>query len=211
MSNPENFIDEVTEEVRRDRFFSALRRYGWIVGLVILGAIGFAGWREWHKAQGQETAEQFGDALTLALESPAAGASLEEIAAREPARRAVLAEMLAATRAAPDAAERLGRLAADATLPVAWRDLAKLKQVLIAGTAMPISERQAALDALAKPGAPYRPLALEQLALLSLERGETQAAITALQALQQEPELTPGLQRRVVQLLVALGAPPVAG
>ena len=85
------------------------------------------------------------------------------------------------------------------------------RQVMLAGAAMPMSERQAALDALARPGAPYRALAMEQLALLSLERGEADAAVTALQALQQEPGLTPALQRRVTQLLVALGAPPAAG
>lgn len=217
MSNPENFIDEVTDEVRRDRFFHVLRRYGWILGLAVLAAIGFAGWNEWRKAAGQETAEQFGDALTLALESPQAAGSLQEIAAREPARRAALATMLAAATAADDPAARtavaaqLGTVVADQSLPGPWRDLARLKQIVLAGPAMPISERQAALDALARPGAPFRPLALEQLALLSLEKGETEAAVTALQTLQQEPELTAGLQRRVMQLLVALGAAPAAG
>lgn len=217
MSNPENFIDEVTDEVRRDRFFSILRRYGWILGLAVLAAIGFAGWHEWRKAAGQETAQQFGDALTLALESPQAAGSLQEIAAHEPAPRAALATMLAAAASASDPAARatlaaqLGTAAADRSLPGPWRDLARLKQIVLAGAAMPISERQAALDELARPGAPFRPLALEQLALLSLEKGETEAAVTALQALQQEPELTAGLQRRVVQLLVALGAAPAAG
>lgn len=217
MSNQENFIDEVTEEVRRDRFFAVLRRYGWVLALVILGAIGFAGWHEWRKAAGQETAQQFGDALTLALESPQAAESLDEIAAREPGRRAALAAMLAAgagitdPAARAEAAARLGAAAADAGLPETWRDLARLKQVMLAGAAMPMSDRQAALDALARPGGAYRPLALEQLALLALEKGETPAAVTALQALQQEPGLTAGLQRRVMQLLVALGAPPAAG
>lgn len=220
MSNPENFIDEVTEEVRRDRFFAFLRRYGWILVLAFLGAIGFAGWHEWRKSTGQETAQQFGDELTLALELPDADArarSLEGIAGQEPGRRAALAAMLAASAAGEAGEDRaaavagLGRVAADATLPPAWRDMARLRQVMLAGAAMPMSERQAALDALARPGAPYRALAMEQLALLSLERGEADAAVTALQALQQEPGLTPALQRRVTQLLVALGAPPAAG
>ena len=30
MSNPDSFIDEVTEEVRRDRLFAVFRKYGWI-------------------------------------------------------------------------------------------------------------------------------------------------------------------------------------
>ena len=210
MSNPENFIDEVSEEVRRDRFFAFLRRYGWILGLAILAAIAFAGWHEWRKAAGRETAQQFGDELTLAMESPGGGETLEAIAARDGGRRAAIAAMLAGA-AGPGEAAALARVADDAGLPPAWRDLARLKQVMAAGDSMPAAERRAALDALARPGAPYRPLALEQLALLSLAEGQTEAAVAALQTLQQEPELTSALQRRVVQLLVALGAPPVAG
>ena len=36
MSNPESFIEEVTEEVRRDRLFAAFRKYGWIGVLLVL-------------------------------------------------------------------------------------------------------------------------------------------------------------------------------
>ena len=35
MSNPDSFIDEVTEEVRRDRLFRLFRKYGWIGGVVV--------------------------------------------------------------------------------------------------------------------------------------------------------------------------------
>ena len=37
----DSFIDEVTEDLRRDRLFNAFRRYGWIAILLIL-AIGIA-------------------------------------------------------------------------------------------------------------------------------------------------------------------------
>ena len=219
MSNPDNFIDEVSDEVRRDRFFAILRRYGWIVILLIIAAVGVAGWHEWQKAAHQETAQQFGDRLSAALEGPDAGraAALEAIAQEEGGRRAALAVMLAAGAgagagsAAPETVAELGRLADDAGLPQLWRDLARLKQVMLAGAAMPMSERQAAVDALARPGAPFRPLAMEQSALLALERGETGAAVSTLQQLRQEPALTPALTRRVSQLLIALGAQPAAG
>ena len=32
----DSFIDEVTEDLRRDRLFLAMRRYGWIAVLAIL-------------------------------------------------------------------------------------------------------------------------------------------------------------------------------
>ena len=36
MSNPDSFIDEVTEEVRRDRLFAMFRKYGWIGVAIVL-------------------------------------------------------------------------------------------------------------------------------------------------------------------------------
>jgi len=40
LSNPDSFIDEVTEEVRRDRLFRLFRKYGWIGVVIILGLVG---------------------------------------------------------------------------------------------------------------------------------------------------------------------------
>ena len=57
----------------------------------------------------------------------------------------------------------------------------------------------------AVPGAPLRLLAEEQLALLDIEAGDTEAALTRLNALLSDSELTAGLRRRASQLIVALG------
>ncbi|MBC7675342.1 MAG: hypothetical protein H7173_04675, partial [Rhodoferax sp.] len=48
MSNNESFIDEVTEEVRRDKLFAMFRRYGWIGVLLVVGIVGGAAWTEWQ-------------------------------------------------------------------------------------------------------------------------------------------------------------------
>ena len=58
---------------------------------------------------------------------------------------------------------------------------------MLLGAAMDASERQATLEGLAAPGAPFRPLALEQRALMHLEAGDRPAAIADLQALLAEP------------------------
>ena len=50
MSNPASFIDEVTEEVRRDRLFAAFRKYGWIGLLLVILVVGGAAYNEWSKA-----------------------------------------------------------------------------------------------------------------------------------------------------------------
>jgi len=80
--------------------------------------------------------------------------------------------------------------------------------VIVAGADLPAADRRALLDPIAAPGRPYRTLALEQMALLSVETGDTAAAITALGALRQDQEATPGLRRRAEQVIVALGGTP---
>ncbi|HBT00594.1 MAG TPA: hypothetical protein DEB47_12200, partial [Citreicella sp.] len=64
------------------------------------------------------------------------------------------------------------------------------------------------LEAMAVPGKPLRLLAEEQLALLDIEAGETEAAISRLQAIQNDAETTAGLRQRASQLIVALGGTP---
>ncbi len=39
MSNPDSFIEEVTEEVRRDKLYRLFRKYGWIGIVLVLGVV----------------------------------------------------------------------------------------------------------------------------------------------------------------------------
>lgn len=212
MSNPESFIDEVTEEVRRDRLFGYFRRYGWIGIVVILLIVGGAAWREYQIAAKQAESEAFGDALLDALdqETPAArSTALAAIAA--PGQRSGLLGLLQASDPQADRAAALAALEAvanDASLPASYRDLAILRRVIVAGAELPAADRRALLDPIAAPGRPYRTLAQEQLALLSVEVGDTATAITALEALRKDQESTAGLRRRAGQMIVALGGTP---
>ena len=52
---------------------------------------------------------------------------------------------------------------------------------MLLGAAMDASERQATLEGLVAPDAPFRALALEQRALMHLEAGDRPAAIADLQ------------------------------
>jgi len=49
MSDTDSFIDEVNEEVRRDRFYFMLKRYGWIAVLAVILLVGGAAWNEYQK------------------------------------------------------------------------------------------------------------------------------------------------------------------
>jgi hypothetical protein len=212
VSNPESFINEVTEEVRRDKLFGYFRRYGWIGIVAVLLIVGAAAYREYQIAAKLAESKAFGDAVLDALDQDDATARSTALAAvQAPGQRQALLNLLQSTDPETDKAATLAALTAvadDATLPASYRDLAVLRRVIVAGTDLPAADRRALLDPIAAPGRPYRPLALEQLALLSVETGETAAAITALEALRQDQEATPGLRRRVEQVIVALGGKP---
>ncbi|MHC0054964.1 hypothetical protein [Actibacterium sp. D379-3] len=215
MSNPESFIDEVTDEVRRDRLFALFRRYGWIAVLAVIVIVGGASYLEWRKAQDQAAARQLGDTILGALDAgddPAARVRALDGIAAEGEAHALVALLAAGEEVGagerPAAETRLQTLAEDMTLPVAYRQLAVLKLVMLQGADAPLATRRAALEPLSAPGQPYRPLALEQLALLAAEAGDTDTAIAHLRDAIAASDATPGLRQRASQLIVALGGMP---
>ncbi|PPB79982.1 hypothetical protein LV82_02264 [Albidovulum inexpectatum] len=217
MSDTDSFIEEVTEEVRRDRLFAFLRKYGWIGITLVVLVVGGAAVNEWQKARARAAAQAFGDAIidALSAEDPAARAeALEQIPADGPGARAVV-ELLAAdallqAERRDEALARLNALAADQELPDLYRQLAELKAVILADAQMDPAERKAVLDRLAQPGAPYRALAMEQQALLLVEQGDTAAAIEQFRLVAQEPGASADLRRRANQMILVLGGAPGA-
>jgi hypothetical protein len=215
LSNPESFIDEVTEEVRRDKLFRTFRKYGWIGIVLVLAVVGGSAWNEWRKAQDAARAEAFGDAVSSALDlpdAPARRAALATVSA-DGAQAAVLQLILASDpeKDVPATLAALDGVIADQGQPEIYRDLATLRRVVVAGDAMPLADRRAALEGIAVAGRPFRVLADEQLAYLLLEEGKADEAITALTALAQDQEASSALRGRAAQVIVALGGePPVA-
>lgn len=211
MSNPDSFINEVTEELRRDRAMALLRRYGWIAVLAVVVIVGGAAWNEWRKATARASAEAFGDALLQAFDQTDDAARLAALDA-VPAtgtQAGLLGLMRAGALLDSDRAaalDALGAVAADPALPDAWRQLAALKRVLAAGADLPLDERRATLTSLSQPGQPLRPLASEALALLDIEAGDLDSARTRLDDLLTQAEATEGLRRRAAQMLAALDA-----
>lgn len=212
MSNPDSFIDEVTEEVRRDRLFAMFRKYGWIGGVLVALIVGGAAWNEWQKAREVTRAQSFGDAMLDAMDLGAPEDRSAAVAAvpADGSQAAVQALMLASDPAADKsgALAALDALIADASQPQMYRDLAVLRRVMVAGADSPLADRRAALDAIAVPGRAMRTLAQEQLAYLLIEDGKTDDAIAALAALMQDQEAPVGLKRRAGQMITALGGTP---
>lgn len=212
MSNSDSFIDEVTDEVRRDRLFALFRKYGWIGILAVALIVGGAAFNEWRKAHALARAEAFGDALTDALDLGSPDERRAAIAA-VPAdgAQAALKELMLASDPVQDKAATLAALdalLADSTQPQIYRDIAALRRVIVAGDAMPLADRRAMLEGIAVPGRPFRVLAQEQLAYLLLEEGKKDDAIAALSALVQDQEAPAALRARAGQVITALGGTP---
>jgi hypothetical protein len=213
MSESDSFIEEVSEEVRRDRLYALMRRYGWIGILAVILIVGGAAYNEWSKARATAAAQAFGDAVMAALDSgdPAAGLSaISASGAQLGVLKLLQAEIATEMFDTVSARSTLEALAADPTMPENLRTLARMKAVILAGPDMDPAARDAVLAELALPGAPYRLLALEQQALALLEAGRKEDAMILARQILREPELTAGLQRRATELIVALGGNPDA-
>jgi hypothetical protein len=209
MANTDSFIDEVSEEVRRDRLFAFFRKWAWLAVLIVVVVVGGATFVEYRRAQTEAAAEAFGDALIAALEADGAEARVGALEAITPptAEGAVLVALLSAGEVAGDddraaAAARLRATAELPDLPRRFRDLALLKAHLLHPEAP--EQARLVLSVLADPGAPYAALAEEQLALMDIADGDTEAGIERLRRLEIAASATPALQQRAGQLILAL-------
>ncbi|MEM9499803.1 MAG: hypothetical protein AAGA28_17915 [Pseudomonadota bacterium] len=214
MSETDSFIDEVSEEVRRDRLFATLKKYGWIGILAVVVLVAGASWNEWRKAQQRAEAEALGDSILAALERDTRTARAEALGTLEtpPGAAGALTTLLAAgeqsSSDAEGSAQRLLALSDDPSVPQVYRQIAVLKAVAIPGSGLDPATRRERLEALVPGGGLVRLLAQEQLALLSLEEGRTDLALEQLRAVREDAEITNGLRQRIDQLIVALGFDP---
>ncbi len=215
VSDTDSFIDEVTEEVRRDQLFQYVKRYGWIAAAAVLLIVGTSAYLEWQKAKSATQAQATGDAVLAALanDDPAQRLlALNGLSFDNAEAEAVVALIAANVAKAADdvvsAVAQLNAVASDLSVPVEYRQMAALKALMLQGTTLPSDERLSGYEALATPGMPYRMLALEQIALIALEEGQVEDAISQLEAIRADAEASSGLRGRAAQLIVALGYEP---
>ncbi len=211
MSDSDSFINEVTEEVRREKLYGYLRRYGWIGVAAVLLLVGGAAFNEYSAGQERAAAEATGDALLAALEvddPTARAAAMAGIDTSGPSAAVALLLRAATLEEAGDAAgaaEVLASLASNGDVPEMYRDLAAFKAAMLPTD--DLAARKANLEALASPGRPFSLLAQEQLAYVALDEGDQAGAIAILERIVEDAAVTRGLRDRAQTLIVALGAP----
>jgi hypothetical protein len=215
VSDSDSFIDEVSEEVRRDRLFGLMKRWGWVAILAVLLLVGGAAFNEYRKAQNAARAQALGDGILEALEAneeadarALALGALEETLATKGDAHALLALIAAGEEAQADqrsaAAARLRTLAEHSELRPVYRDLGLLKAAML-DPDLSDEARIIALTPLSQAGAPYWLLAQEQIAISEAALGKTDEAIERLTRAADNAEASQALRSRAEQLIVALG------
>lgn len=211
MSNPDSFIDEVTEEVRRDRLFRLFKRYGWIGALAVVVIVGGAGYREYTISRDRADAEQLGDSIFAALEQEDAAVRAESLASldAEDISGQALIQMIAAGEMVEagriqEASDSLRAIASNSELPAAYRDLAILKSVTLRDSSVSPDQLIEQLEPLTGPGRPFRPLASERTAHALIEAGKTSEAVELLRGLVDDTDAPFGVRQRAYQLIDAI-------
>jgi hypothetical protein len=210
-SDTDSFIDEVSEEVRREKLFGYLRRYGWIAVVAVLLLVGGAAFNEFRNAQARDAAQATGDALLSALDENDLAARALAIADVSGEGAAAAVTLLLQASAQEDVGDAVGATATlnaltnNQDVPEMYRDLAAFKAAMLPSD--DAAARLAALEALSQPGQPFRLLALEQIAYITLSNGDTDGAIDVMRQVEEDAAVTRGLRERVQTLMVALGEP----
>ena len=213
MSNQnDSFIDEVTEELRRDRLFGLFRRWGWVAALVILAIVAGVAWREYSQSRDRAEARAWGDAI-LSAEASGDPAAITKVDPHGSQGREAMAALLAAgewTEKGGDeaAAEALAGVAGDTAGDSVLHDLAELKLVMLSGPDMDPARRDEILSRLSRAGAPFELLALEQKAVALVEAGRQDDAVTLIRQIQAKDGLSEALRRRLSEMMIALGVEP---
>ncbi|WP_295046515.1 hypothetical protein [uncultured Paracoccus sp.] len=208
----DNFIDEVFDDLRRERLFRLMRRWGWVAGLVILGIVAGVVWREYSQARDQAQAQAWGDAI-LAAEASGDPAAIMQVDPQGAESRRVLAALIAASEwsdrnDAAASADALRDVAGDAAAGTVLHDLAELKLVMLQGETMDPAQRDEILSRLSRAGAPFELLALEQKAIALIGAGRPDDAVNLIRQIQDKDGLSQALRLRLSEMMIALGVEP---
>jgi len=215
VSDTDSFIEEVSEEVRRDRLYGFFRKYAWVGILAVVTIVGGTAFLEFQKAKAKAKAEALGSAIIMALEvsdEKERAEVLGNIEVSNSEAKSVVALLLAAEEISLqnyDAASRnLNAISDDLSISQIYRDMAKFKFLLISHNRLEDELLLAGFEELAFPGNPFRLLAQEQIALLALKDKDYDTAIDILKSILDDAELTDMIKQRVSQLLISLDVDP---
>ncbi|HEX6956589.1 MAG TPA: tetratricopeptide repeat protein [Ferrovibrio sp.] len=212
-----NFIEEVDEEVRRERMQKLFKRWSPLVfGVVIALLAGVAGYQIWHNHR-MEKAAAAASAFDAALSKVQAGKPLDaakafaDLAQTDDSGYALLARFQQAAnllegKDVKGAIAALDAVAADNAVAARYRDLARYLAAFHGFDTLDAADLKQRLSAIPADSL-WSANARELLALAELKAGETEAARRLLTTLSDDAMAPVNLRGRATELLAALGGP----
>jgi hypothetical protein len=214
------FLREVDDALREDQLRTLLRTRGVpIAALVIAALVGLAGYL-WYSEHRQAVVNAQGETFILALDQLQSGRTQTAERAMAPlakdgnpgyraAVRLTQAGLAEQQHKDADAARSFAAVAADASLPGPYRDLATVREI---ATNFDKLAPQVVIDRLrpmAVPGKPWFGSAGELVAQAYLKQGKNEAAGVLLASIAKDKSVPDTLRRRARQLAGQLGVDAV--
>ena len=204
MSLNESFIQEVSDEVRRDRLFRLFRKYGWLAIFLLLLIVGGAGINEWKKNKDKVAAELNGDELTKVLKNFSdtfnSKPYLSYLDLSLPGKPLAVLNptFLGSEINLQEKIDNLEEVASNLELPIALRDLALLYRFHLLQE--DFESRMDALNILSGPDRPYRLLAIESKIDLLLSKNLLKEALNEVSLLESELTSSSAIKNRIQNL-----------
>lgn len=212
----DQFIEEVDEEIKRERYQDLWRKYGTIlvavVLVIVIAVAGFVGWRQYQANQRTEAGLAFLEAQRLAEQGkkPEALAAYKALGGGGTAGYRELARFKEAAALAAEGNEAAAAgvydaIARDGNADRLFRDVALILYALnVADRAEPnaLIER---LKPLTESSEPWRYSALEITALLHRRRSDDAAAKEIYRKIADDDNAPPKARARAAEFLAVIG------
>jgi hypothetical protein len=202
----DNFLEEVEERVRSDRYQSMLRRaVPWAIGALLVIALalgGWFGWKAWNESRMTKASETYAAALESAAGGDSAGAFAkfdETIKAGPAAYKASALMHQAGLRLGEGKTQEAVALfdkAAEADKDPMIADVARLKSALALMDTAPYAVIETRLKPLLDEKRPYRIAAREALAMAKLKAGKYAEARSDFGLLTLAPDVPDSMRQR---------------
>lgn len=213
--NSDLITQEVDEEVRRERMKQLWSAYGkYLIGLAV-GVVLLVGGREGFKAYVENREQASSAVFEAAQENSAADtanaaqiwqAALPELeGGYQTLGRMRLAASAAANGEIEGAIANYDAIASDKDTDPSLRSLAQLfAGMLVSREGTDLEEARARLSVVAIQGEPWYFSAVEQLALVDIQKGDKEAALAGFNQLVDDPATPQSVRARATQLKAAL-------
>ena len=217
----EAFVREVDENLRRDQMADMATSYGkWIIAAVILFLAAVGGYLYWqHRQEAQAIAgsEELSAALDKIASGNVKGAQAEMVPLSDSSSDVIRASAILGQAAMAlrqnDRKSAIGlykQVAADGSLPQAYRDLATVRGTMTEYDSLKPDEVIARLTPLAQPGNAFFGSAGEMTGMALLAKGDRNGAGQMFAKMAADKQVPESIRSRAVQIAGSLGVDATA-